>query len=284
MTKNFKQMFSDVENWNNTQYDENEHDVDYVQNDPKNMDTFLNLEDTFVESKKKYWGKMWSTVIVWRKEKHLEINRFNYMTSHVEPASSEWDRFVGMVGFSYDSNMKQTPRFLKFPELEQNNFMKVEILQDGLYRITHKEELQLDATDREVYTYINRKRAVPNTNPVQYTDNPLCVYHIQWDVKKTLNTSDTEPDGTVEFSLTLWEMHPRITGYCELYTELKKWDILEYKIIGNKTDLNTNNRVDISGQVRPRSNIWQVEYVNYAFDDLNKWIKQRLTPQIQPTP
>jgi hypothetical protein len=47
-------MFSDVENWNNTQYDENEHDVDYVQNDPENMDTFLNLEDTFVVSKKKY--------------------------------------------------------------------------------------------------------------------------------------------------------------------------------------------------------------------------------------
>jgi hypothetical protein len=93
------------------------------------------------------------------------------MTSHVEPASSELDRFVGMVGFSYDSNMKQTPRFLKFPELEQNNFMKVEILQDGLYRITHKEELQLDSSDREVFTYINRLRDGQNVE--------LCVYHIQ---------------------------------------------------------------------------------------------------------
>ena len=63
-----------------------------------------------------------------------------------------------MVGFSYDSNMKQTPRFLKFPELKQNNFMKVEILQDGIYRLKHKEELNLDATDREVYSYIGRFR------------------------------------------------------------------------------------------------------------------------------
>jgi len=54
--------------------------------------------------------------------------------------------------------MKQTPRFLKFPELEQNNFRKVEILEDGIYRLKHKEELDLDATDREVYTYINRTR------------------------------------------------------------------------------------------------------------------------------
>lgn len=273
-------MFSSILNWNNTQYDENEHDVDYVQNDPKNMDTFLNLEDTFVESKKNYWGKMWSTVIVWRKEKHLEINRFNYMTSHVEPASSEQSVFVGWVGFKYDSNMKQTPRFLKFPEQAQNNFRKIEILQDGIYRLMHKEELQLDATDKEVYTYINLNR--------NWQDIPLCVYHIQWNVSKTLSwtTSGTEPSGTcsVQFKLTLWEMHPRITGFCQLYSELKKWDILEYRIIGNKTDLNESNRVDISGQVRQFSNIWQVEYVNYAFDDLNKWIKQRLTPQVAPAP
>ena len=57
--------------------------------------------------------------------------------------------------------------------------MKVEILQDGFYRLTHKEELILDASDREVLTYINRKRAIPNTNPVQYDDLELCVYHIQ---------------------------------------------------------------------------------------------------------
>jgi hypothetical protein len=145
-----------------------------------------------------------------------------------------------------------------------------------LYRIMHKEELQLDATDREVLTYINRSR--------NWQDVELCVYHIQWNVSKTLDTSGTQPNGTVAFTLTLWEMHPRITWYCELYTELKKWDILEYRIIWNKTDLNVANRVDISWQVRQRSNIWQVEYVNYAFDDLNKWIKQRLTPQLQPTP
>ena len=51
-------MYSDEANWNNTKYADNEHEVDYVQNDPKNMDTFLNLEDTFIESKKKYGGKM----------------------------------------------------------------------------------------------------------------------------------------------------------------------------------------------------------------------------------
>lgn len=107
--------------------------------------------------------------------------------------------------------MNQTPRFLKFPEQDQNNFRKVEILQDGFYKLTHKEELVLDATDREVYTYINCRRARPNTNPVQYDDTPLCVYHIQGNVSKTLNTSGTEPNGTVAFKLTLGEMHPRIT-------------------------------------------------------------------------
>lgn len=284
MTKNFKQMFSDEENRNNIQYGDNSAEVDYVQNDPENMDTFLNLEDTFIESKKNYAGKMWSNVIVGRKERHLEINRFNYMTSHVEPASTEAWTFVGRVGFSYDSNMIQTPRFLKFPDQAQNNFRKVEILQDGFYKLTHKEELVLDATDRELYAYINCRRARPNTDPVVYDDTPLCVYHIQWDVIKTLSTSGTDPNGTVSFKLTLGEMHPRITWYCSLYSELKKWDILEYRIIWNKTDLNTNNRVDISSQVRERSNFWQVEYVNYAFDDLNKWIKQRLTPQVTPTP
>lgn len=279
-------MYSDVENWNNTKYDDNVWTVDYVQNDPKNMDTFLNLEDTFIESKKNYGGKMWSSVIVGRKEKHLEINWYNYMTSHIEPASTEWGTFVNQVGFTSDYNMNQKPRFVEFPE--QNNFRKVKILKDGLYRLTHKEELILDATDREVYTYINRRRAIPNTNPVQYEDTPLCVYHIQWDVSKTLtgSTSGTEPSWScsVGFKLTLGEMHPRITGYCELYSELKKWDILEYRIIWNKTDLNVANRVDISGQVREWSNFRQVEYVNYAFDDLNKWMKQHLTPQVTPNP
>lgn len=266
-------MYSDVENWNNTKYEDNEHEVDYVQNDPRNMDTFLNLEDTFIESKKKYWGKMWSNVIVWRKEKHLEIQRFNYMTSHVEPQSNSMWAFVGQVWFDYDNNMKQTPRFVEFPEKDQYNFRKVRILQDGLYRLTHKEELALDASDRELYSYINRRRG--------NEDLPLCVYHIQWNVSKSLSTSGTEPNGTVAFSLTLWEMHPRITGYCELYSELKKWDILEYRIIWNKTDLNVANRVDISGQVRDWSNFRQVEYVNFAFDDLNKGIKQRLIPPTQ---
>lgn len=278
MTKNFKQMFSDEENRNNIQYGDNSAEVDYVQNDPENMDTFLNLEDTFIESKKNYAGKMWSNVIVGRKERHLEINRFNYMTSHVEPASNRMNAFVGQVGFSYDSNMNQTPRFVKFPEAW--NFMKVEILQDGFYRLTHKEELILDASDRELLSYINRRRARPNTDPVIYDDLELCVYHIQGNVIKTLNTSGTDPNGTVAFRLTLGEMHPRITGYCSLYSELKKWDILEYKILWNKTDLNTANRVDISWQVRDWSNFWQVEYVNYAFDDLNKWIKQHLVPSI----
>lgn len=268
MSKNFKQMYSDVENWNNTKYWDNEHEVDYVQNDPRNMDTFLNLEDTFIESKKNYAGKMWSNVIVWRKEKHLEIQRFNYMTSHVEPSSNRINTFVGQVWFDYDSNMNQKPRFVSFPESQ--NFRKVKIEQDGMYRLMHKEELQLDASDREVFTYINRRRG--------NEDLPLCVYHIQWNVSKSLSTSGTDPNGTVAFSLTLWEMHPRITGYCELYSELKKWDILEYRIIWNKTDLNDSHRVDISGQVREWSNIRQVEYVNFAFDDLNKWIKQRLVP------
>jgi hypothetical protein len=54
MTKNFKKMFSDEENRNNIKYGDNSAEVDYVQNDPKNMDTFLNLEDTFIESKKNY--------------------------------------------------------------------------------------------------------------------------------------------------------------------------------------------------------------------------------------
>lgn len=265
-------MYSDVENWNNTKYWENEHEVDYVQNDPRNMDTFLNLEDTFIESKKNYGGKMWSNVIVWRKEKHLEINWYNYMTSHIEPAQTELWAFVNQVWFIYDSNMNQNPRFVRFSE--QWNFRKVEILKDGLYRLTHKEELILDATDREVYTYINRKRLNPSTS--QYDDTPLCVYHIQWDVSKSVWEETLE--------LTLWEMHPRITGYCELYSELKKWDILEYRIIWNKTDLNVANRVDISGQVREWSNFRQVEYVNYAFDDLNKWMKQHLTPQVTPNP
>ena len=252
MWKNFKQMYSDVENWNNIKYWDNTRDVDYVQNDPKNMDTFLNLEDTFIESKKNYGGKMWSNVIVWRKEKHLEIQRFNYMTSHIEPASTEQWAFVAQVWFAYDSNWNQTPRFISFPEAW--NYRKIKIEQDGLYRLTHKEELALDSDDRELFTYINRSR--------NNTDLELCVYHIQWNYNW----------------MTLWQMHPRITGYCSLYSELKKWDILEYRIIWNKTDLNSSHRVDISWQVREWSNFRQVEYVNYAFDDLNKWIKKRLIP------
>lgn len=278
MTKSFKQMYSDVENWNNTVYNDNEPEVDFHQLDPQNMDTFLNLEDTFIESKKNYWWKMGSNVIVWRKERHLEIQRFNFMTSHVEPWETEAGRFVDQVGFIYDSNMNQKARFLEFPEKDQNNFNKVKILQDGMYRLMHKEELDLDATDREVYTYINRNR--------DNTDTPLCVYHIQGNVSKTLSwsTSGTDPNGScsVNFTLTLWEMHPIITWYCELYSMLKKWDILEYKIMWNKQDLDESKRVDISGQVRKRCNLRQVEYVNFAFDDLNKGIKQHLIPQITP--
>lgn len=275
MAKNFKQMYSDEENWNNIKYWDNTNEVDYVQNDPRNMDTFLNLEDTFIESKKNYAGKMWSNVIVWRKERHLEINRFNYMTAHIEPSATELSTYINQVWFSYDSNMNQKARFVE--QVEAWNFMKVRILQDGLYRLTHKEELQLDASDREVFTYINRRRAIPNTDPVQYTDTELCVYHIQWDMNKTFSVSWWSW-GSVTMKATLGEMHPRITGYCSLYSELKKWDILEYKIIWNKTNLVESNRVDISGQVRQRSNFWQVEYINFAFDDLNKWIKQHLVP------
>jgi hypothetical protein len=127
----------------------------------------------------------------------------------------------------------------------------------------------LDSSDREVFTYINRLRDGQNVE--------LCVYHIQWDMSKTFSVSWWSW-GSVTMKATLGEMHPRITGYCSLYSELKKWDILEYKIIWNKTNLVDSNRVDISGQVRQRSNFCQVEYINFAFDDLNKWIKQHLVP------
>jgi hypothetical protein len=267
MAKNFKQMYSDEENWNNIKYWDNTNEVDYVQNDPRNMDTFLNLEDTFIESKKNYAGKMWSNVIVWRKERHLEINRFNYMTAHIEPSATELSTYINQVWFSYDSNMNQKARFVE--QAEFGNFKKVRILKDWLYRLMHKEELDLDANDRELYSYINRQRGNDNT--------PLCVYHIQWNYSKSFSVS-WWAWGSVSVKATLWEMHPIITGYCSLYSELKKWDILEYKIMWNKTNLVDSNRVDISWQVRQWCNVWQVEYVNFAFDDLNKWIKQHLVP------
>lgn len=272
MTKSFKQLYSDVENWNNISANEHDWEVDFHQLDPNNMDTFLNLEDTFIESKKNYGGKMGSNVIVGRKEKHLEVNWLNYMIAHIEPNRA--NDYVHYVGLSADSNWKQTPRYVKF--YEANNYRKVTILQDGMYRLEHKEELALQSTDREVFSFINRSRA-------WVADQQLCVYHIQWNVSKTLywNTRWTDPDGTcnVNLVLTLWEMHPRLTWYMGLYTFLKKWDILEYKILWNKTGLNDANRVDISSQVRQFSNYWQVEYVGYSFDELSKGIKQYL-----PTP
>ena len=269
MTKSFKQMYSDVENWNNIKYWDNSWEVDYHQLDPNNMDTFLNLEDTFIESKKKYGEKMGSSVIVGRKEKHLEVNWLNYMIAHIEPNRA--NDYVHYVGMSTDSNWNKTPRFVKF--YEENNYRKVTILQDGMYYLEHKEELALQSADREVFSFINRSRAWE-------VDQQICVYHIQWNVNKTLTwtTSGTDPNGScrVTMTLTLWEMHPRITWYMGLYTFLKKWDILEYKILWNKTDLNEANRVDISSQVRQFSNYWQVEYVNFTFDDLSDAIKQRL--------
>ena len=66
------------------------------------MDTFLNLEDTFIESKKNYGGKMGSNVIVGRKEKHLEVKWLNYMIAHIEPNRN--NDYVHYVGLSADSN------------------------------------------------------------------------------------------------------------------------------------------------------------------------------------
>lgn len=268
MTKSFKQLYSDVENWNNIKAPEYGWEVDYHQLDPMNMDTFLNLEDTFIESKKNYGGKMWSNVIVWRKEKHLEVKWFNYMSVNVEPNRA--DDKANIAWFSYDNNGDQKARYFEF--VEDGNLRKIKILQDGMYRLMHKEEYTLYSADREVLSYYNLVRNWNNT--------PLCVYHIQWNLSKTFSVSWW---WSVTVRITLWEMHPRITAYCDLYAQLKKWDILEFKMLGNKTDLNEANRVDISAQTRPTSNVWLIEYVNYAFDDLNKWIKKHY-PLPGPTP
>ena len=131
MTKSFKQLYSDVENWNNIQAPEYGWEVDYHQLDPMNMDTFLNLEDTFIESKKNYWGKMWSNVIVWRKEKHLEVKWFNYVSVNTE--SSIANDKANIVWFSYDSNGNQKSRYFEFAQ--DGNLRKIKILQDGMYRL-----------------------------------------------------------------------------------------------------------------------------------------------------
>ena len=237
------------------------------------MDSFIRSADTFIYNqfpnsrelhyKGAYQDKAFATLGVGKEEKSVEVVKWlNYSRFNLEPDpnNDSW----AIIGKYQIMWWEDVYRFVKLPD--PKNLRQVQILEDGVYQLISKAELQLQPDDLAVRVDIMRYRQ--GEAPV-----PLCVHHTQWGVNKTFPASFSlsNAGGNVSWSinttvsLSLGEMHPRWTTFTEVFSDLKANDILTWRCMGFKwppwTALDPAQYIDISDQIREFSNYWRVEWV-----------------------
>lgn len=233
-----------------------EHNYDLVEqnypieenNTHSTYDQFISLRDTLVYSDKYYKWKWGSKLIVWEKERTVEIIWRNAFKMSFEP---DWStsRQISLESIWPYVEYDQETADLKW-------VISCVIQRDGRYRIVHKEEILPTAQQTKVYCYVDIIR------DWQYLVKWwVAVFDRQASGTLTWSTSWTDPNGSCSVSFTLWKIFQKITAFWYNERDLKKWDILVLRMKDQDVDANGNPQWnDLT--LQNYSNFMSVEYID----------------------
>jgi len=217
-------------------------------------DQFLYLRDTLIFSWKKYTGKAWCKLVVWDKEKTIEILENNIFQQNFEQMSG-WDPILLSKGF-----------YITWDPTVASNFGTLSCLiqKSWRYKILHKEEILLDSTTNKVFCYVDVYR--PDGNGWYIMPYPwgIAVFDWEWNTSLSWTTSWTEPNGSCTVSITLWKLFKKMTALWYMERDLLKWDVLVLRAKDASNPDGSPAWNDLTLQTN--SNYWSIEYLNLPYN------------------
>lgn len=225
-------------------------------------DQFLSLRDTLVFSEKKYVWKAWCKLVVWDKEKTIEILWNNIFKQNFENIEDWWRKDT--ILWPYVKRDYATATQSPF-----NSPISCVIQKDWWYHLKYKIEVLPTAIQKKVYTYFDIYRIHDVTvTPLTYDLISwwgIAVFDMQGEVEKTCygSTSWTDPNGScmVTVRFVLWELIQKVTAMWDMEMNLQKWDVVVLRAKDAErwswpTPLWNNLTFQSS------SNYWSIEYLN----------------------
>lgn len=226
-------------------------------------DQFIQLRDTLIFSGKYYNDKAWAKLVVWASKETIEViwkNRFKltfepWYASDVENLIAKEFDWPYVTWLWADSQYSQY--YTAFWPLS------CIINQDGKYRITHKEELDITNTNLETavcYVDIYRK----DTNGTYQILIKWWIAVSWWQANGTLTgtTSGTDPNWSCTIQLKLWKIFQKMPTWWYVERDLKKWDILVLRMRDSLPDSSTWEPTGNELTLQPYSNTFSVEYID----------------------
>ncbi len=228
------------------------------------FDQFLYLRDTLIFSWKKYTGKAWCKLVVWDKEKTIEILWNNIFQQSFETIT-DWDRTDLSIGpyvsWNYDIAS----------DAPINTPLCCEIQKNGRYKLTHKEEILLDSTTNKVFCYIDVYRlddywSIIINDKLYRLAYPWGIAVFDWEGNTSLSwtTSWTEPDGSCTVSISLWKLFKKMTASWYIEMDLLKGDVLVLRAKDASNPDGSPAWNDLTLQTN--SNYWSIEYLNLPYN------------------
>lgn len=240
------------------------HDYDLIQkdypqginNNPTSVyDQFIGLRDTLIDSDKKYPWKRGATLIIWNRERSIEIKYKNRCK----------------VSFDGDTaNPTNLYADLEWPYIEMDTTygqLGIIIKEDGRYRITHKMQIFPNPNTERVLAYCDYYPINDDgTYPLGW--QLIAVYDIKGKFSKTFTgsisgTCHGEWGGSVSGSCSvnvnfkLWDIIQTITAFWYNERDMRRWDKMCFKAVDEN---------DQPLALQGNSNFFSVEYLDFNKD------------------
>ena len=154
--------------------------------------------------------------------------------------------------------------------MQQYNFptLSAMINKDGHYRIMHKEEILLTATDNKVFCYVDvyRKDGQWVYKIPQDKRGWVAVYDREWNTSLSWQTSWTDPNGSCTVPITLGKLFKKMTASSTMEVDLLKDDIIVLRFQNGTYDPNTWEPTGTYLTVQDYSNYLSIEYLDLPYN------------------
>ena len=232
-------------------------------------DQFIQLRDTLIFSGKYYNDKPWAKLIVWKSKETIEVIWKNRWKMGFEPwYASDVENLTSLEAeWPYVTWLWADPQYAT----QYTAFWPLSCIinEDGRYRLTHKEELDITNTAlTTVCCYIDIYRK--DSWGTYQNLIPWWVAVSWWKANWTLTwtTSGTNPNWTCTVSFTLWKIFQKMPTWWYVERDLKKWDILVLRL----RDAEPNAQWEPQWNELPLqqySNVLSVEYIDLPLTQTN---------------
>lgn len=249
--------------WSDMSDDENwiEQNTSWLVQDIPNI-SFLDIWDTLLESKKTLYARAWAKLIVWKASKSIELMYKNKCKLSFEPNySSDVENLVRRdIDSPYVTWLWDNPDYATL--YQAFGPLAVMIEEDWRYRITHKEEIELQSTQDTICCYVDVYRKDVNDVYQILIKWWIAVSWFEWKWTLTWTTSWTDPNGSCSITFKLWQIMQHVPTMWYIERELQKWDILVLRMRDMTPDSSTWAMRWNELTIYPYSNIFSIEYID----------------------